>query len=76
MPSATRVHDSGAEDADMGDATPPSAQQPVGSQEAGDPMEEDEEDDEIAREEEEEESQRVRIVSFAISLLCVPRQRC
>ncbi|KAI1168535.1 DNA-directed RNA polymerase [Nemania serpens] len=67
MPSATRARDSGAEDADMGDATPPSAQQPVHSQEAGDPMEEDEEDNEIAGEEEEEEPQRVRILPGSTS---------
>lgn len=65
MPSATRARDSSGEDAEMGDATPPSAQQPVHSQEAGDPMEEDEQEDEIAgEEEEEEEPQRVRIVSL------------
>ncbi|KAI1108195.1 DNA-directed RNA polymerase [Nemania sp. NC0429] len=68
MPSATRAYDSSAEDADMGDSTPPSAQQPVYTQEEGDPMEQDEEDNEIAEEEEEEEeAQRVRILPGSTS---------
>jgi hypothetical protein len=59
-----------AEDADMEDAAPTSAQQPLDSQGSGDPMEEAEDEDEgngLGGEEEAEEQQRVRIVSFSSS---------
>ncbi|TRX94834.1 hypothetical protein FHL15_004295 [Xylaria flabelliformis] len=67
MPAATKARASGAEDADMEDVTPPSAQQPVDSQEDGDPMQEDEEDDDLGEEEESEEPQRVRILPGSTS---------
>ncbi|KAI1743645.1 DNA-directed RNA polymerase [Xylaria scruposa] len=67
MPSATRARTSGAEDADMEDVTPPSAQQPVDSQGEGDPMQEDEEDNDLGEEEESEEPQRVRILPGSTS---------
>ncbi|KAI0460504.1 DNA-directed RNA polymerase [Xylaria acuta] len=67
MPAATRARASSAEDADMEDATPPSAQQPVDGQEGGDPMEEDEEDNDVGGEEESEEPQRVRILPGSTS---------
>ncbi|KAI0549438.1 DNA-directed RNA polymerase [Xylaria curta] len=66
MPSATKARASGAEDADMEDVTPPSAQQPIDSQE-GDPMQEDEEDNDLGEEEESEEPQRVRILPGSTS---------
>jgi DNA-directed RNA polymerase I and III subunit RPAC2 len=66
MPSATKAHVS-AEDADMEDAAAPtSAQQPVDSQEGGDPMEEDGEDNGFG-DEEAEEPQRVRILPGSTS---------
>ncbi|KAF2968472.1 hypothetical protein GQX73_g5117 [Xylaria multiplex] len=67
MPSATKTRDSSAEDANMEDITPPSAQPVVDSQEGGDPMEEDGEDNELGEEEEEEEPQRVRILPGSTS---------
>ncbi|KAI0191207.1 DNA-directed RNA polymerase [Xylaria flabelliformis] len=67
MPAATKARASGAEDADMEDVTPPSAQKPVDSQEDGDPMQEDEEDDDLGEEEETEEPQRVRILPGSTS---------
>ncbi|KAI1751460.1 DNA-directed RNA polymerase [Xylaria castorea] len=67
MPSATKARASGAEDADMEDAIPPSAQHPVESQEGGDPMQEDEEDNDLGEEEESEEPQRVRILPGSTS---------
>ncbi|KAI8952372.1 DNA-directed RNA polymerase [Xylaria longipes] len=66
MPAAIKARASSAEDADMEDATPPSAQQPVDSQ-GGDPMEEDEEDNDLGEEEESEEPQRVRILPGSTS---------
>ncbi|KAI8628700.1 DNA-directed RNA polymerase [Xylariaceae sp. FL1651] len=65
MPGRTKARASGAEDATMEDAVPPSAQQPVDSQEGIDPMQEDGEDadnDGQPEEEEKEEPQRVRIL--------------
>lgn len=56
----------------MEDVAPASAQEPIQSQEAGDPMEEDGEEapeGEEEEEEEEEEPQRVRIVSNLASCL-------
>ncbi|KAI0115917.1 DNA-directed RNA polymerase [Nemania sp. FL0031] len=67
MPAATKARASSVEDADMQDATPPSAQQPLGSQEGADPMEEDEEENDYAEEEETEEPQRVRILPGSTS---------
>ncbi|KAI0866851.1 DNA-directed RNA polymerase [Xylaria cubensis] len=67
MPAATKARASGAEDADMEDVIPPSAQQPVDSQEDGDPMQEDEDDDDLGEEEESEEPQRVRILPGSTS---------
>ncbi|GAW21745.1 hypothetical protein ANO14919_112700 [Xylariales sp. No.14919] len=67
MPVATKPRASSAEDADMEDATPPSAQQVIDSQEGGGPMEEDEDDNELADEEDNEESQRVRILPGSTS---------
>jgi hypothetical protein len=76
MPGRTKARASGAEDADMQDATPPSAQQPVDSQEGADPMEEDEEDNGFVEEEESEEPQRVRIVSSAILVIWILHIDC
>lgn len=76
MPAATKAHTSNAEDADMQDATPTSAQQPVDSQEGADPMDEDEEDNGFVEEEESEEPQRVRIVSLMILVVLVPHLAC
>ncbi|KAI0976231.1 DNA-directed RNA polymerase [Xylaria arbuscula] len=67
MPAVTKARASSAEDADMEDAAPTSAQQLSESQEDGDdPMEEDEEN-EAAEEEEGEEPQRVRILPGSTS---------
>ncbi|KAI1306292.1 DNA-directed RNA polymerase [Xylaria venustula] len=66
MPTAPKARAPSAEDADMEDAAPTSAQQPSESQEGDDPMEEDE-DNEIAEEEEGEEPQRVRILPGSTS---------
>ncbi|KAJ8130658.1 hypothetical protein O1611_g2969 [Lasiodiplodia mahajangana] len=67
MPTAMKARASSVEDADMQDATPPSAQQPLDSQEGADPMEEDEEENDDAEEEEAEEPQRVRILPGSTS---------
>ncbi|KAI0486812.1 DNA-directed RNA polymerase [Xylaria cf. heliscus] len=67
MPAATKARASSAEDADMEDAAPQSAQQPVDSEEGGDPMQEDEEDNDLGEEEESEEPQRVRILPGSTS---------
>ncbi len=70
MPAKTKARASSAEDADMEDVAPTSAQQLASSQEGDDPMEEDG-GNELADEEEVEEPQRIRIVSLTILVFCV-----
>ncbi|KAI1434911.1 DNA-directed RNA polymerase [Xylaria sp. CBS 124048] len=75
MPGRTLASASGAEDAEMEDAStvvPPSAQRSTDSEEGGEPMEEDEEEETggnggAVEEEEEEEPQRVRILPGSTS---------
>ncbi|KAJ8123960.1 hypothetical protein ONZ43_g209 [Nemania bipapillata] len=67
MPATTKARASSTEDAEMQDVTPPSAQQPVDSQDGVDAMEEDEEENGFAEEEEHEEPQRVRILPGSTS---------
>ncbi|KAI0903751.1 DNA-directed RNA polymerase [Ustulina deusta] len=66
MPAKTKARASSAEDADMEDVAPTSAQQLASSQEGDDPMEEDG-GNELADEEEVEEPQRIRILPGSTS---------
>ncbi|KAI3343807.1 DNA-directed RNA polymerase [Ustulina deusta] len=66
MPAKTKARASSAEDADMEDVAPTSAQQLASSQEGDDPMEEDG-GNELDDEEEVEEPQRIRILPGSTS---------
>ncbi|KAI0202265.1 DNA-directed RNA polymerase [Astrocystis sublimbata] len=70
MPGRTKARASSAEDTNMEDVAPTSAQRPVDSQEGDDPMQEDDGENALGGEdvdEEEEEPQRVRILPGSTS---------